>query len=1329
MIMGVLLTMKQNGAFSNPIYMPYIKEGGSKYVYSNNKWLPGMREGRNAPKFITVGGRANKKWFFDDTTKKSWYGKWINKYLPVMHNEDSCEQVLKVILEELTNAEVLSKFDGPDTVKAWGISYDRAIVSHDVSQLVCDVCGNRITVSEKNKHNSIGMCCLRTACGGHYIEDEYKGLDFYGKLYSNGEMVRIVAREHTGLLDKEPREELERSFKKKKGTQNPWDANLLSCTPTLEMGIDIGDLSTVIMCSIPPGEAQYVQRAGRGGRTDGNALVIAVANARPHDLYFYEEPTDMISGSVEPPRVFLRATSVLARQFVAYCMDSWVKSGIAVIPQNVGNILSSFDSKDKNRFPYNYLNYIQDNLSKLLRTFIQTFNASARGEDGLDEDAKKELKYFAMGNGKEEAPMHMKILEEFKTVKAHRNAIQNNIDELNTLIKDLQAKPEDSSYEEEIKELKGQAAALARVKQSINEKNTFEFMSDQGLLPNYAFPESGIVLKAILFRTDISDDGEKKKGEKYTYEYNRAASTAISEFAPLNSFYAGGMKLNIDQVDINTTKIEKWRLCPSCSHAELEKLNVPHIACDKCGSPGWGDAGQVRSMLKVQMVYSNMRYKDSISNDDSDDRTTKFYNKEMLVDVDEDKDIDPAYSMDNSEFPFGYEFVKKATMREINFGEKDLTGTKLFVAGEEAVRKGFTVCKFCGKIQNGSKPIHTKYCKVVKENKNNPTPEDYDECLFLYREFQTEAIRLLVPSTTMDTSSVRLESFVAAFMLGMKKKFGNIDHLRACVSEVPVHDADYRKQYLVIYDSVPGGTGYLRQLMNENNGMIDILEKAVDAMENCSCNDDPNKDGCYKCLYAYRQSQHIGEISRKAALSMFKTILTGKNNRQKIKNLSLIDTNSLFDSELERRFIEALDRLGSAERQVEVTKKLVNEKEGYSLRIGDSVWDIEPQVELGKSNDVSVKCKPDFIFYPVRVTGNQKPVAVFTDGFTFHKNKVADDFLKRMAIMRSGKYRVWSLSYNDVQNVFQSRGDYKTETWSYDKLPNGTAKYMSFVKNLSAEELHPEKKDSFELLIDYLSNGESERLFSAHSKTFAFTMLDYSAMSNQSAYDNNVEFWDTAYAKMNSAKRAYAYGKAIFGMWEPRPTLGNLWVYSMLSLDDKDKKMNAPIRVMAVLNDSDDRTDKYDKDWNGFLKFSNLMQFCDDSLFFTRLGLNNSIYTVLNDETSSADVDSTPGMTVNEFSDAWDEKYEELFDDIEKACADEMIKNGIPAPDVIGYELEQSSNGAVIGEASMAWTDKKIALLLPEQEEYKDTFIKEGWKVILSSESITKDVFGGENNG
>ena len=133
-----------------------------------------------------------------------------------------------------------------------------------------------------------------------------------------------------------------------------------------------------------------------------------------------------------------------------------------------------------------------------------------------------------------------------------------------------------------------------------------------------------------------------------------------------------------------------------------------------------------------------------------------------------------------------------------------------------------------------------------------------------------------------------------------------MDHLRATVSEVPVPDADYRKQYLVIYDSVPGGTGYLKQLMNEKNALIEIFEKALKVMENCSCKEDPQKDGCYHCLFAYRQNQQIGNISRSAAIRMLKSILSGKDNIEKINKLNDIPVNPLFDSELEQRFMEAI---------------------------------------------------------------------------------------------------------------------------------------------------------------------------------------------------------------------------------------------------------------------------------------------------------------------------------------------------------------------------------------------------------------------------------------
>ncbi len=436
----------------------------------------------------------------------------------------------------------------------------------------------------------------------------------------------------------------------------------------------------------------------------------------------------------------------------------------------------------------------------------------------------------------------------------------------------------------------------------------------------------------------------------------------------------------------------------------------------------------------------------------------------------------------------------------------------------------------------------------------------------------------------------------------------------------------------------------------------------------------------------------------------------------------MIDTNPLIGSELERQFLEAFNRLGSVNRMVSVNKKLVNEKEGYSLKIGECTWDIEPQVDLGPSEGVPVKCKPDFVLWPVRTTGAQKPVAVFTDGFTFHKDNVAKDFLKRMAILQSGRYRVWSLSYNDVQDVFQSRGDYKTDTWLYDKLPNGSRMYMSYVKAMNAQGLMPAKKSPFELLVEYLSRPDAEELFAVHAKAFAFSLLDYTLMDKQNVYDVQVQEWQSAYKSMDSLCRVYPYGKAIYGIWEPRQTLGNLRIYSMLSMDDRDKKMDAPIRVLAILDDSDSRTDHYNKDWNGFLSFSNNMQFVEDALFMTRKGISQSVYTALFSEShAGTDTDSAPDFTADVDMGGWEDIYDYL-----DACATEMMKNKIPAPDGVGYELESNRNGAVIGQASMAWTKEKVVLLLPGQEEHSEVFQCEGWKVLLATEKLTIDKFGGE---
>lgn len=1315
MVAGYLKIMAGNGAFADDVFSLFLKENGNTYLLSNDhiSWMPGRQSGRNTPRFIyRANEQARKNMSFDTVAEKK-YTNWIAGCCDeIMIDPSAFTGISRIILEELAKAGIVVSIPATAEYSVYGINKDKVFISDKVTLMKCSACGITHAVSEENQRFWTGAPCVRNSCLGSLEKNGTAELDYYGKLFSAGDIVRINAKEHTGLLEREDRETLEIDFKRKKDTKQVWDPNVLSCTPTLEMGIDIGDLSTVILCSIPPAQSQFLQRTGRAGRKDGNALTLAIAAARPHDLYFYADPLDMMEGNVVPPKIFLKASAVLERQFVAYCMDSWVKRGATErsIPKNLSVVLGKLDSRPVDVFPFNFLHYVQNHLSQLLNSFTQLFMQY------LDETARDELCIFAQGNKLKDSPMYIRILEAFQELKKQRDSLSQSIKQLKTMIAELEAKPKDSSYEEEVKELKAEQAALLNVIKEINKKDIFNFLSDEGLLPNYAFPESGIVLRAILYRkeNEAEDIQTKKKYKKSVYEYSRSASSAISEFAPNNTFYVDGRKLTIDQVDLTSAQSAKWRLCPNCSYAQIEEAGRNSACCPRCGSPAWADAGQVKNMLKVQMVYSNTDYTKSMISDESDDRSNVFYCKQLLVDVDEDHDIVQACEMDNEEFAFGYEFVKKAILREINFGESDVVGEKMTVSGVEDIRKGFKICKYCGKIQpEHGKAVHTFYCKTSKMPAFHNDP--YEQSLFLYREFTTEALRILIPATTMDASTVRTESFIAAFMLGMKEYFGNVDHLRATVSEVPVPDADYRKQYLVIYDSVPGGTGYLKQLMNEKGSLIDIFERALQRLEQCSCKEDPQKDGCYHCLYAYRQSQNIGNISRSTAIRILKSILSGKDNLTKIEKLGNIPVNSLFDSELERRFVEAIAQMGNESRKVDISKSLVNGKEGYILKVNDSSWEIEPQVPLGPMQGVSVLCKPDFIIRPIGKS-NKLPVAIFTDGFIYHKDKVADDTLKREAIRKSSRYRVWSLSWRDVQSVFQAQGDYATPTLTPEKMPSGARMYQPTVSTGKADALKPSKMSTFELLMRYLDMENSEELFAIQAHAYALSLLEPTKATNRLAFMDWNDMIGKANEQIHFTENSFIQPGTFFGTWIPRSSDTHFYAYAGILAPRMKSDKNAPVSVLSLLDDrTDSRTDKYEQEWNGFWQFFNVMQFGKEFAAVCNTGLDNHTYVTLPyGQTDAAAEDSVPAGTS---SAGWSEIREMLFDEEVIKIANALEEKGLAAPEEAGLELADDK-GEVIAEIELAWIDKKIGYMTEGQQTDRLKAEDAGWKIFTSVDDI-----------
>ena len=130
--------------------------------------------------------------------------------------------------------------------------------------------------------------------------------DFFRNAYVGAlaDAVRVEAEEHTGSLDGDARKVIETRFREQ---ADP--LNVLVCTPTMELGVDIGTLSAVYMRNVPSlgGElcpAARPRRSGSATLYSGHVLLGAGPDLR-HDQYFFKRPDRIIAGKIAAPRFLL----------------------------------------------------------------------------------------------------------------------------------------------------------------------------------------------------------------------------------------------------------------------------------------------------------------------------------------------------------------------------------------------------------------------------------------------------------------------------------------------------------------------------------------------------------------------------------------------------------------------------------------------------------------------------------------------------------------------------------------------------------------------------------------------------------------------------------------------------------------------------------------------------------------------------------------------------------------------------------------------------------------------------------------------------------------
>lgn len=641
-----------------------------------------------------------------------------------------------------------------------------------------------------------------------------KGLwnDFHERIFDFDKL--YLSGEHSAQQDEKRLKELEQQFEK-------GEINILSSSTTMEMGVDIGGISAVVMSNVPPMPANYLQRTGRAGRRSENkSLALTFCAPNPIGMRTMNNPKWALEHKIAPPILAFDSKNIVERHVNSLLFGIFIRHQ---------------DNKNKGlNVKENIETFFFDGVPTMAQIFLNWL------ENIKTSDLESQLKYIVKNTplvNRNPKQLISMVTDNFKKViidiRKQRNGYDNKLEELD------QEFGNNSPAYKAVNYRKGQFL----------QKFVLAYLAEVNFLPNAGLP-TGIVDFEKITLSDLKKRNQTKFKSNPSYPITRA----LTEFAPGNNILIDGLNYKSSGIVLKnnwgqSSERNLIQACKNCGYQRIvdvkDKVGEDCPKCNRNHSFIGIDLGDHKGSF-TELVEPSGFSIDLFAQPTRvvSERSNPQYLEPLLLNIEPWKQNQSSY---------------------LDFRTSELEDDAQILFYNTGNGEGYSLCLDCGRVETSHEKLEGH--KRLRGGKNNNgeslcSAKNIHDHIILGSKFKT------------DFSEIRLknadESFVndhkLAYSLGVIFTKSLAEHLAIEESELGFGIKKYKGyQTVFIYDTAKGGAGYASQFRIYSK---EIIEQALEVLDNCTC-----QNACTRCLIDRSSQWHIEDLDRHIAVEWLRAAI------------------------------------------------------------------------------------------------------------------------------------------------------------------------------------------------------------------------------------------------------------------------------------------------------------------------------------------------------------------------------------------------------------------------------------------------------------------------